>query len=150
QMPGAPGIRILLNSVERVGVGALLLEAAREAIRGYEELIEVHSGDRATLEMMGSELSPAPQGRRQRDEHHRKLLFQGERYVLGAKARVNLKIGIVGPGSELGLLDFASINGLIDFRRIREDVSWVMASRESRNDDGSEMATSASEPIDRT
>jgi hypothetical protein len=148
QMPGAPGIRILLRSAERAGASADLLETTREAIRGYERLIQVHSGDRATQEMMGTELSPA--GRQQRDEHHRKQLFQGASYVWGAQARVNLKIGIVGPGAEPGFLDFASINGLIDFRRIREDVSWVMASRESLNDDGSEMATSASEPVDRS
>jgi hypothetical protein len=146
QMPGAAGIKIFLKSVERAGVAPALLAAARGAIQGYEALIEIHSGDRATLEMMGSELSPA--GRQQRDEHHRKLLFQGASYVWGAQTRVNLKLGIIGPGSEPGLLDFASINGVIDFRRIRPDVSWVMASRESRNDDGSEMATSASEPID--
>lgn len=145
QMPGAAGIKIFLRSVERAGVDQAMVQAAREAITGYEQLIAVHSGDRATLEMMGCELSPA---RQQRDEHHRKLLFQGASYVWGVQARVNLKVGIVGPGSGPGLLDFASINGLIDFRRIRGDVAWVMATRQSRNDDGTEMATSASEPID--
>lgn len=147
QMPGAAGIKIFLKSVERAGLDMALVRAAHEAVEGYERLITVHSGDRATLEMMGSELSP---GRQQRDEQHRKLLFQGASYVWGAQTRVNLKIGIVGPGSEEGMLDFASINGLIDFRRIRGDVTWTMASRRSRNDDGSDMETWASEPIDPT
>jgi hypothetical protein len=146
QMPGAAGIRIFFEGVERAGADAQLLRTAREAIDQYERLIRVHSGDRATLAMMVSELSPA--GRRERDEHHRKLLFHGGSYVWGVQTRVNLKLGIVGPGSRPGLLDFASVNGLIDFRRIRPDVTWVMASRRSRNDDGSEMATAASEPID--
>lgn len=145
QMPGAAGVRIFLNSVERAGLGEAMVRAAREAVEGYERLIAVHSGDRVTLEMLGSELSP---GRQQRDEHHRKLLFQGASYVWGAQARVNLKVGIVGPGAGPGLLDFASINGLIDFRRIRGDVAWVMASRQSRNDDGTDMKTSASERLD--
>ena len=146
QMPGAAGIRILLQNAERSGVQAELVAAAKQAVEGYERLIEIHSGDRATLEMMGSELSGA--GRRERDEYHRKLLFQGASYVWGAQTRVNLKVGIVGPGKAPGLLDFASINALIDFRRIRADVTWVLASRRSNNDDGSEMATSASEPVD--
>lgn len=145
QMPGAAGIKIFLTSVEQAGIDAATVQAARDAVESYERLITVHSGDRATLEMMGNELSP---GRQQRNEHHRKLLFQGASYVWGAQARVNLKVGIVGPGAEPGLLDFASINGLIDFRRIRADVAWVMASRQSRNDDGTDMKTSASEPLD--
>jgi hypothetical protein len=146
QMPGSPGLRIFIESAEKAGAAPGLLGAARQAIEGYERLIEVHSGDRATLEMMGSELSST--GRQERDEQHRKLLFQGASYVWGAQARVNLKLGLVGPGAGPGLLDFASINALVDFRRIREDATWVLATRQSCNDDGSAMATSASEPID--
>lgn len=146
QMPGSPGLRIFLECAERAGAAPGLLSAARRAIDGYERLIEIHSGDRATLEMMGSELSST--GRQERDEHHRKLLFQGASYVWGAQARVNLKLGLVGPGAEPGLLDFASINTLVDFRRIRGDATWVLATRQSCNDDGTAMATSASEPID--
>jgi hypothetical protein len=146
QMPGSPGLRIFLECAERAGVTSEVVAGAQRAIEGYERLIEVHSGDRATLEMMGSELSP--NGRHERDEQRRKLLFQGASYVWGAQTRVNLKVGLVGPGAQPGLLDFASVNALIDFRRIREDVTWVLASRRSCNDDGTEMETSASEPVD--
>ncbi|MBK7406024.1 MAG: hypothetical protein IPJ41_15775 [Phycisphaerales bacterium] len=146
QMPGAAGLKIFLDSLERSGAAPGHLAGARRAVDDYERLIRVHSGDRQTLEMMMTELSPS--GRRERDEQHRKLLFQGGSYVWGVQTRVNLKIGLVGPSSRQGCLDFASVNGLIDFRRIRPDVTWTMASRRSRNDDGSEMATAASEPID--
>lgn len=146
QMPGPSGIKIFLGRVERAGAGANVLETARQAVSAYEDLIRVHSGDRATLDIMASELSAA--GRQQRDEYHRKLLFQGASYVWGVQARVMLKVGVVGLSSETGLLDFASVSALIDFRRFRPDVAWVMATRRSRNDDGSDMATSASEPID--
>jgi hypothetical protein len=146
QMPGGPGLRILLERIERSGVDPAMVEAARTAFTEYERLIELHSGDRATLEMMTGELSSS--GNQQRDEQHRKLLFQGASYVWGVQAKVNLKLGIVGPGAEHGTLDFASVNGIFDFRRIRQDASWVMASRRSTNDDGTAMATSASESID--
>lgn len=66
----------------------------------------------------------------------------------GAQARVILKVGVVGPNPEPGLLDFASLSALIDFRRFRPDVTWVMAARHSSNDDGTEMSPPASEPID--
>ena len=61
---------------------------------------------------------------------------------------MSLKVGVVGPSGRPGALDFASVNALIGFRRFRRDVTWVMATRRSRNDDGSEMSTSASEAID--
>lgn len=146
QMPGAAGIKIFLSGMERAGASPALIQSAKDAVREYEQLIRIHSGDRATLEMMGSELSPA--GRRQRDEHHRKLLFQGASYVWGAQARVNVKVCVVGPGSAPGLLDFANVNALVDFRRIRPDVNWVMASRHMTNDDGTPMREVRTEPID--
>ena len=146
QMPGTAGIKIFLRCVQKAGASAELLETAREAVSEFEELIEVHSGDRTTLEMMTSELSSV--GRAQRDEYYRKMFFQGASYVWGVQTRVNLKVGLVGPGDREGMLDFASLNALIDFRRLRRDVSWTIASRRSRNDDGSAMTTFASEAID--
>lgn len=146
QMPGAAGIRIFLHGMEQAGASGAALTAAREAVREYEQLIHVHSGDRATLEIMGRELSAG--GRQQRDEYHRRLLFQGASYVWGVQVRVLLKVGLVGPGNAAGLLDFASLSGLIDFRRLRPDVTWVMVSRYSKNDDGTEMPMSAFEAVD--
>lgn len=146
QMPGAAGVKIFLRCMERAGAAPGLLQSARDAVGQYEQLIQLHSGDRATLEMMCSQLSA--DGRRERDEQHRKLHFLGSSYVWGVQARVMLKIGVVGPSSEPGMLDFASLNGLIDFRRLRSDVTWVVAARHSHNDDGTEMPMPACEAID--
>jgi hypothetical protein len=146
QMPGAGGIEIFLKSMERAGAADTLLRTARAAVKEFDDLIKRHSGDRATLDMMGSALSA--NGRQQRDEYHRKLLFQGGSYVWGAQARVSLKVGIVGLGAEEGLLDFASLSALIEFRRLRPDVCWTMASRRARNDDGSAMFPPGPEPLD--
>lgn len=146
QVPGSSGLNIFLRANEKAGANEALLQNARHAITEYEELIRVHCGDRATMEMMGSALSLTSQVNN--DEQHRKLLFQGASYVWGVQARAILKIGLVGPGSEDGMLDFATLSGLLDFRRLRPDVSWVMAARESHNDDGTVMETSHSEAID--
>lgn len=146
QMPGTSGISIFLRNMERAGARAELLKTAREAVEGFDELVKVHSGDRATFEMMGSALSE--NGRQQRDEYHRKLLFQGGSYVWGAQVRVILKVGIVGPGNGDGLLDFISLSALVAFRRLRPDVTWTMAARRARNDDGSPMFPPPPEPID--
>ena len=146
QMPGAAGMKIFLRSIERAGASPILLQTTREALDEYERLIKVHSGDRTTLEMMGSDLSPA--GRQQRDEYYRKLHFQGTSYIWGVQARVSMKVGITGPSDEPGLLDFVSLSALIDFRRLRPDVTWIMAVRRARNDDGTDMNILIPEAVD--
>src|SRR5205814_9513502 len=57
QMPGSAGTRIFLQSIERAGAAPELLRSARQAIEEHEDPIRVHSGDRATLELIGSGLS---------------------------------------------------------------------------------------------
>ena len=146
QMPGAAGTEIFFRTIEKAGAEAELLRTAREAVEEYERLIQVHSGDRATLEMLSSELGPT--GRQQRDELHRRQLFHGASYVWGAQARVMLKVALVGPGRAAGLLDFASMSGLIDFRRLRPNVAWAMATRYWNNDDGTRMAVRPAEAVD--
>ena len=146
QMPGPPGIKILLKGIEKAKAERPLVQVARDAISEYERLIAVHSGDRATMEMMGSGL--ATRGQQARDEQHRKLLYQGASYVWGAQASTLLKVGVMLPGRTPGCADFATINAFIDFRRIRPDVTWIMSRRTSKNDDQRSGRVFACEPID--
>lgn len=145
-MPGASGIKIFLDAAGRSGVDEACIGRARDAVEAYEELIRTHSGDRTTLEMMGGELDTA--GLRQRDEQHRKLLFQGASYVWGAQARVITKIGVVYPSEKPGHINVATVGGFVDFRRLRPDIAWTMAKRDSSNDDGSEIGRQQWVPLD--
>lgn len=147
QMPGPPGIRILLKGIEKTRAESPLVQTARDAINDYENLIEVHSGDRTTLEMMGSDL--ATQGRQARDEQQRKLLFQGSSYVWGAQTRLLLKVGMMMPSNREGCVDLVNVNSFVDFRRIRPDVSWIMSRRSSNSDDNQTGMAYAHEPLDR-
>ncbi|MFG0312631.1 MAG: hypothetical protein ACF8LL_00375 [Phycisphaerales bacterium] len=148
QMPGPPGIRILLKGIEKTKAEPPLVQTARDAISDYERLIEVHTGDRATLDMMGSNL--ATKGRQARDEQHRKLLFQGSSYVWGAQTRTLLKIGMMMPSAREGCVDLANVNSFIDFRRIRPDVSWIMSRRSSSDDANRSGNVYALEALDRS
>lgn len=147
QMPGPAGLKIFLQRVENAGAGVRQLDGARDAIREYERLAETHTGgDRDTLEMLSGTLSPAKQKRR--DEQHRKMLFQGTSYICGVQARVSLRFSVLGPGSRPDTLDFVSLTGLFDFRRLRPDVSWVMAGRRMVNDDGTAIPQIMDEALD--
>ena len=146
QMPGNGGLKIFLDAMKRAGAGGERLASARQAIDEYERLIRIHSGDRATLEMMGADLSP--HARQQLDEQHRRLLFQGGGYVWGVQARVMLKVAVIAPGQAEGTLDLAAISGLLDFRRLRQQASWAMASRYWNDDRGIRMAMPRPEALD--
>ncbi|MCC5786397.1 MAG: hypothetical protein JJU33_06840 [Phycisphaerales bacterium] len=145
QMPGAPGLRMFVRANERAGVGDKPLGAVKEAIAEYDRMITLHSGDRATMEIMGSTLSPS--SRQQIDEQHRKQFFQGASSIWGVQARTILKLGLVGP-SDHKTLDFVSINALIDLKRLRQVASWPLAVRHAINDDGTQMTTNRIEAID--
>lgn len=137
QMPGAAGLKILLDRTQQAGANSELLDETQQAIDAFEQLIQVHSGDRETLEMMTTELSSS--NRKERDEQHRKAFFQGASYVWGAQARVNQKIILIAPGTKTNHLDLGIINAFHDFRRLRPDVHWVMSLRRLFDDRGKEV-----------
>lgn len=146
QMPGPAGIRIFFEGLERAGAAKDRLSSARDAVDAYERLIQTHSGDRATLDMLSTDLSPT--GRQQIDEQHRKLLFQGSGYVWGVQARVMLKLAVIKPHDDGQTLDLVHVSGLFDFRRLRQRASWAMASRTWKSDRGSTMNMPMPEPVD--
>lgn len=146
QMPRGAGIKKFLDRAGRAGAKSNTLAAAKRAIAEYERLIETHSGDRETLDLLGSAVSPA--GRRQQDEQHRKLAFQGMSSIWGAQARAVLKIQMMGPGSRPGLVHVLSTDAIVGFRRLRPGVPWVIASRRTTTRDGSNVMDYPEEALD--
>lgn len=147
QVPGREGMDVLLKKGHAAGVEPRFLEAARDAVEQLERLIEAHCGDRATFEIMAGDATP--QGRQQREEHHRKQLFQGASYVWGVQARMYLNLRFVAPtANDPAKADIASVMGLLDFRRLRENVRWLMSRRKLNHDDGSPISLADFDPID--
>lgn len=146
QMPGGSGMKIFLTKMESLGASKELVDLAREAIKEYEHLIDAHAGDRATLEMLGGELDET--GRHLRDEQFRKQAFQGNCYIWGAKARVFANIAFVGPCATPEHLDYVVISSFVDFRCIRDDVTWPVAIRGIRGPsaDDAHYVTEALDP----
>ncbi len=135
QVPGKEGFRILLRATRRSGAPADLIDLAEDAIARFDDLIETHTGDRDTLELMAGHLSdeidPA------RAETERKLSFRGNSSIWGAQARMQLCVNIIAPSDDPDWADLAWISGLVDFTRLRADVNWTIASARKANDAGS-------------
>ncbi|WP_077036942.1 hypothetical protein [Pelomonas sp. KK5] len=145
-LPGNEGLGIILKKAEQLGVEASVLAQVRRAADAFDQLIETHCGDRAVFDIMGSGQSPMEQARQQQ-ENLRKQFFLGASSIWGAQSRVNYVSWFVSPsaqaGSEASHVDLVNIKAWIGFRRLRENLSWVMSRQMSRHDSGDQMSVPA-------
>ena len=125
-LPGASGMRILLAAVTAAGAteqAAARVVAAREA---FDRLIEVHSGDRSTLDAMLAGLRSAHH-QPKRAESARRQSFLGNSATWGVQARVRVGLHLVAPAiDDAGRIDLISIGALHDLRRLRADIRWPL------------------------
>ena len=146
-LPGAAGVEILLRAFARAGAPAGAIRRVRQAMADFERMIEVHAGDRATLDLILSSMVPE-RGPSERLESSRKLAFQGNSATWGVQTRLRLGIQVVAPHlAERGALDVAAIGGLIDFRRLRPTATWPLVMTQTHNDDHSPRSVDF-EPLD--
>ncbi len=145
-LPGPSGVRIFMEAAARSNVPSALTERASRALAEFDELVDVHAGDRLSLEMMMS--AHAQRGREQADLAHRKLAFRGNSYLWGVQAKAQLKTDIAAPAQEKGLLDICSLQGFIGLRRLRANVPWVVSRARCVDNDGEARRTFAREPLD--
>lgn len=150
-LPGTEGLAILLRKGEEAGASAKVIDATRQAAQAFDRLIETHCGDRSIFDIMGSEVSNAEPARQQQ-EALRRQFFLGASSIWGAQTKVNLVAWFVAP-SDLAngggrTVDMVSVKAWIGFRRLRENLSWVMSRHMSRHDDGAYMPIAEPEPLD--
>jgi hypothetical protein len=146
RLPGRSGQRILLDAMRRSAVDEALVKEADAALEAFENFVEVHAGDRETFELMLTNLNPA--AAEEREESTRKLAFQGNSAIWGVQARVQLSIHILAPHPDGEALNIAIISGLLDFRRLRADTPWSVATVRSFHDSGEPIQATVSGPID--
>jgi hypothetical protein len=134
-IPGRAGLRTFIDALERAGAPADRAESVREAMDQFEALIERHSGDRDTFEIMLGGVSE--QIARRQSEAFRKMAYTGNSAIWGVQARAQLSMHLLAPSHKFkDGLDYGIVCGLIDFRRLRNDVPWAVASLLSYSDGG--------------
>jgi len=146
-LPGRAGLTIVLDTLKKAGAPVPALAELTRALNELERLIEVHAGDRKTFEMMIGNLARSTDGQQQA-EAQRKLCYHGNSAVWGVQARVQLCVNFIAPSDHPEWADLAWLSGLIDFRRLRDDASWAIASARKASDDGTALPVGNLEPID--
>lgn len=124
-IPRRPSVRLLVKAMEKHGAPATTIDALWKAFDEFERFVEVHSGDRDTLEIMSS--SASKRTAEKRLEAFRKSGFQANSAIWGVSAKLQLASHLMVPGTEPGKLSMATICGLVDFRRLRANTPWAVA-----------------------
>lgn len=147
-LPGPTGMNTILSAFASGGASRESVEAARGAVERFDRMVEIHVGDRSTLELVLSSMAPHRVPTEQL-HHTRKMAFQGNSSIWGIQARVRLASFFLAPNpGDPGMLDTASLGGLLDVRRLRNDASVPLMMRFAYNDDGTVRSGPSAEPVD--
>lgn len=123
-VPGTGAMKIFLDALDRKNADPGELQAVRNAAAKFEETVELHVGDRPTLELVLDGLVP---GANDRLEMSRKLAFRGNSGIWGVQARTRMALNVLAPNaSDPSKLDLAMVRGYVGFRRLRPSVRWPL------------------------
>ncbi|MBV8603591.1 MAG: hypothetical protein JO224_02790 [Pelomonas sp.] len=138
QLPGEESFAIFTAAAERAGAQPADAAGALHAALQLYKAIEVHVGDKATLELMLDGVG------RDGLMVSRKLAFRGNSGVLGVQARSRVQMHLIAPSAAgAGRYDVATAAGWVDFRRLRPQVPWPLHRRRPSDD----PAVAAIEPL---
>ncbi len=122
-LPGDEGVDILLRAAQTAGATSEAVQRVRVAQRELDRIIEIHTGDRATLDLIVENLGGI--GSAERLEASRKTAFRGNSGVWGVQAKARATLLIQAPSQDNpDLLDLVTVGGILDFRRLRPNVRW--------------------------
>lgn len=143
-IPGAAGFEILLEAMGRAGASEDSIVRVREAAQGFDRMIETHTGDRATLELLLDS-----QGAGKPLEISRKLAHRGSSGIWGIQADVRVTTQFLAPNrDDPALLDAALVGGFTRVRRLRDIPRWPVFQLMRYNDDGSKASDAQAIAID--
>lgn len=145
-IPGKQGLNIFLSTLKKDGASDKSLAAVRQAVKEFDRMVEIHAGDRKTLEMMLGNLTR--DGGQQRDEQHRKLAYLGNSATFGVQAKAQVIVNIIAPSKVSDKVDLAWVTGLVDFRRLRYNIPWAVAMARKFETEGDGLDVGTIEPLD--
>ncbi|MCH7700488.1 MAG: hypothetical protein IID37_02255 [Planctomycetes bacterium] len=145
-VPGQAALRTFLTSASKAFVPASLVERATHAFADFEQLIRVHAGDRASLEMMLASCAKTDRGTS--DLLHRRAAFRANSYIWGVQAKGHLRTVLIQPGDDPRLIHIASVKGFFELRQLRANAPFVMRSVRCFDSDGVVRQAFTPSPLD--
>lgn len=146
-LPGRAGLNILLDSFKKSGAPVAAIKEVRDALEAFDAMQEIHAGDRDTLEAMLGAMSNGPDAQQQH-ENQRKAAFRANSAIWGVQARIQICINMIAPSDDPDFVELVWISGLVDFRRLRREAVWAVASTRLVDDQGKAVPTGNLESLD--
>ena len=137
-LPTRRSARTFLDAAARCNANAELVAGVAERLDEYEEFARRHGAGREEMEMLLASLG-SKTGEHV-DLQWYKAAFLGNSYILGAQARTAFRSLLLRPSASSGFLDCIAIRGLVDLRRTRPDVQWLIGRTRALDDQGAELA----------
>lgn len=152
-VPGDEAMRIFSRTMRDAGAPIETLTALRNSVDSFQDMVRTHcDGDRATLEMLAASALPGSKPsikQQQQLETFRRNMFRGASAIFGVQARVQLAADFLSPTrGDDSRYDVTLLNGLVDLRRIRSDVTWAVSSMRTIQADGQPGELAPFEPVD--
>ena len=123
-VPGAGGIKILLKAFQDSDAPAASIDAVRAAMEEFADMVRVHVGDRANLQLYVTSWQPEGVHADELGDK-RRLAYQGNSAIWGVQARLGFALRLLAPNVEdPQRADMAMIGGLSGFSRLRPTASW--------------------------
>jgi hypothetical protein len=147
-VPGKAAIEKMLEATQRDGANKTTIQSVRSAADAFERVVEIHLGDRTTLDLV---LDSMAAGDSDALERSRKLAFRGNSGLYGVQARTRLMCCFMFPSvDDPSRLDMAMISGYCAFRRFRSSARWPILKMRTWSDADEPIASQTWLPLDQS
>lgn len=146
-VPGQAGLRKIRDALSAQS-GPAAVADLDQALWDFDRMVRAHAGNRGTLDILVQGLG---HGRLEPEtlEQARRLAFQGNSAIWGVQARAQISISILAPNREdPDWVDVVQIGGLVDFRRMRPDVRWLLFSGQNYSLTDGTSTANAGDPLE--
>lgn len=145
-VPGRTAIEKMLKATGREGASRLSIDRVRSAADQFDKLVEIHLGDRATLDLV---VDAFPQSSSDGLELSRKLAFRGNSGICGIQARTRSTTWFLAPNiDDPSRLDLALLSGHVGLRRLRRSVQWPIFKVRQWSDTNEPISSGDWQPIE--
>jgi len=119
-VPGTASIEKILKATRAKGAPEQVLKEVRDAAHQFEEMVEIHVGDRPTLDLIIDGLATNGAAGL---ELSRKRAFHGNSGIYGVQAKTYMMSCFLAPNpDEPDLIDMVMMRGYVALRRLRPTV----------------------------
>jgi len=147
-VPGAAAFKKFLRAAGKRGVSSDITSRAEAAMKEYVRIAELHAGDRSSFDLML--LSCSEVGRMQAYQSQQKAAFMANSHLLGVQAKTQFSTWFFAASKDKpDFHDIASIRGVVDLRRNRPNVPWLIEGAYFMSDEGELKSNLSIQPLDK-